>query len=227
MRFSVFSGQILNAIMGPESPQKLVAYPPFAVILNTYLVRREAYLVEKIDTNLLRKDAAMAENEDSDLQKIKELVEIMKRNELVELEISHGDDKFFLKRSHAQAAVGGSGTDAVMGGPKVSTTPVGPDVARSSTPQAPSPVSELQLEEDLVEIKSPLVGTFYATPSPDSDSYVEVGSYVEAQAVVCIIEAMKVMNEIKTETSGTIAEILVANGQAVEYGQVLFRIRPD
>jgi len=104
---------------------------------------------------------------------------------------------------------------------------VGPDVARSSTPQAPSPVSELQLEEDLVEIKSPLVGTFYATPSPDSDSYVEVGSYVEAQAVVCIIEAMKVMNEIKTETSGTIAEILVANGQAVEYGQVLFRIRPD
>jgi acetyl-CoA carboxylase biotin carboxyl carrier protein len=78
-----------------------------------------------------------------------------------------------------------------------------------------------------VEIKSPLVGTFYATPSPDSDPYVEVGTHVDAQAVVCIVEAMKVMNEIKTEISGTIAEILVVNGQAIEYGQVLFRIRPD
>jgi acetyl-CoA carboxylase biotin carboxyl carrier protein len=222
-----FLGQILNAITEPEVPQKLVAKPPFAVILNTYLVKREAYLVEKRDTNLLRKDAAMAENKDSDLQKIKELIEIMKRNELVELEISHGDDKIFLKRGQDQPAVGGNGTDAVMAGANVSTAPVGPNAAQSSTPQVPSPVSEPQLEEDLVEITSPLVGTFYATPSPDSDSYVEVGSYVEAQAVVCIIEAMKVMNEIKTETSGTIVEILVANGQAVEYGQVLFRIRPD
>ena len=78
-----------------------------------------------------------------------------------------------------------------------------------------------------MDVKSPIVGTFYATPSPDSESYVEVGSTVEPQTVVCIIEAMKVMNEIKAETSGTIAEILVTNGQAVEYGQVLFRIKPD
>lgn len=227
MQFSAFFEQILNVITEPEGPQKLVAIPPFAVILNTNLVKREAYLVEKRDTNLLRKDAAMAENKDSDLQKIKELIEIMKRNELVELEISHGDDKIFLKRGQAQPAVGGNGTDVVMAGPNVSTAPVGPNAAQSSTPQAPSPVSEPQLEEDLVEITSPLVGTYYATPSPDSDPYIEVGSYVDAQAVVCIIEAMKVMNEIKTETGGTIAEILVANGQAVEYGQVLFRIRPD
>lgn len=205
----------------------MVAKLSFAVILNAYLVKRESCLVEKRDTNLLRKDAAMAENKDSDLQKIKKLIEIMKRNELVELEISHGDDKIFLKRGQAQPAVSGNGTDAVMAGRNVSTASVSPNAAQSSTPQAPSPVSEPQLEEDLVEITSPLVGTFYATPSPDSDSYVEVGSYVEAQAVVCIIEAMKVMNEIKTETSGTIVEILVANGQAVEYGQVLFRIRPD
>jgi acetyl-CoA carboxylase biotin carboxyl carrier protein len=169
----------------------------------------------------------MAENKDSDLQKIKELIEIMKRNELVEVEISHGDDKIFLKRRQAQPAVGGSGTDAAMAGPNISSAPEGINAGQSSEPQAPSSVSQPQLEEDLVEIKSPLVGTFYATPSPDSGSYVEVGSYVDAQAVVCIIEAMKVMNEIKTETSGTIAEILVANGQAVEFGQVLFRIRPD
>ncbi len=165
----------------------------------------------------------MAENKDSDLQKIKELIEIMKRNELVEIEISHGDDKIVLKRCQSQPAVGGSGTDAAMAGTNISTAPAGPNAA----PQVPTSVSGPQLEEDLVEIKSPLVGTFYATPSPDSEHYVEVGSYVDAQAVVCIIEAMKVMNEIKTETGGTIVEILVSNGQAVEYGQVLFRLRPD
>ncbi len=169
----------------------------------------------------------MAENKDSDLQKIKELIEIMKRNELVEIEISHGDDKIVLKRSQAQPAVGGSGTAVPTGDPNISTAPAGPNAAHASAQPVPPSVSEPQLEEDLVEIKSPLVGTFYVTPSPDSDPYVEVGSYVDAQAVVCIIEAMKVMNEIKTETSGTIAEILVTNGQAVEYGQVLFRIRAD
>jgi acetyl-CoA carboxylase biotin carboxyl carrier protein len=79
----------------------------------------------------------------------------------------------------------------------------------------------------LIEIKSPMVGTFYATPSPDSAPYVEIGSHVEPQTVICIIEAMKVMNEIKAENSGTVAEILVTNGQAVEYGQALFRVRPD
>jgi acetyl-CoA carboxylase biotin carboxyl carrier protein len=79
----------------------------------------------------------------------------------------------------------------------------------------------------LAEIESPMVGTFYATPSPESEPYVELGSHVEPQTVVCIIEAMKVMNEIKAETSGTIVEILVSNGQAIEYGQVLFRIEPD
>ena len=184
-------------------------------------------MFEKRDTNLLRKDTAMAEKKDSDLQKIRELIEIMKRNELVELKISHGDDKIFLKRGQAQPAGGEGGTDAAMVGPNVSTASAGSNAAQSSASQVPSPVSKPQLEEDLVEITSPLVGTFYATPSPDSDSYVEVGSYVDAQAVVCIIEAMKVMNEIKTETGGTITEILVANGQAVEYGQVLFRIRPD
>jgi len=90
-----------------------------------------------------------------------------------------------------------------------------------SQPSAPQP------DEDLVEIKSPIVGTFYVTPSPDSEPYVELGSAVRPQTVVCIIEAMKVMNEIKAEASGTIAEILVTNGQAVEYGQVLYRVKPD
>jgi acetyl-CoA carboxylase biotin carboxyl carrier protein len=169
----------------------------------------------------------MAENKDRDLQKIKELIEIMKQNELVEVEIKHGDDKIVLKRRQPQPAIGGGGTSVPVAGPDISTTPSGPNTVQASAAQVPPSVSKSQLEGELVEIKSPLVGTFYATPSPDSGPYVEVGSHVDTQAVVCIIEAMKVMNEIKTETGGTIAEILVTNGQAVEYGQVLFRIRPD
>ena len=169
----------------------------------------------------------MAENKDSDLKKIKELIEIMKRNELVEIEISHGDDKIVLKRGQAQPIIRGSEFIVPPAGPHISSAPTVPDAAQISAPQVPAGVPETELGEDLVEIKSPLVGTFYATPSPDSEPYVEVGTHVDAQAVVCIVEAMKVMNEIKTEISGTIAEILVVNGQAIEYGQVLFKIRPD
>jgi acetyl-CoA carboxylase biotin carboxyl carrier protein len=169
----------------------------------------------------------MAENKDSDLKKINELIEIMKRNELLEIEISHGDDKIVLKRGQAQPVVGGGEAVVPIAGPRISPASAGPNATQISASQGPSSVSETQLGEDLVEIKSPLVGTFYATPSPDSEPYVEVGTHVDSQAVVCIIEAMKVMNEIKTEISGTITEILVVNGQAVEYGQVLFRLRPD
>ena len=162
---------------------------------------------------------------DSDLQKIKELIEIMKRNGLVEAEIKHGDDKIFLKFSQPQPALGGTVTAVPVIEPSVSAAPVRPNETQTSAVEVLP--SDMQPEEGLVEIKSPLVGTFYATPSPDSDPYVELGSHVDAQAVVCIVEAMKVMNEIKTETSGTIVEILVTNGQAVEYGQVLFRVKPD
>jgi acetyl-CoA carboxylase biotin carboxyl carrier protein len=167
----------------------------------------------------LGKDAAMAQK-NSDLQRIKELIEIMKENDLVEVEIKHGDDKISLKRSQAQPTE----IRVPMVGPSISA---GPDAAQGPTPEAKPSTSELQPEDNLVEIKSPIVGTFYAAPSPDSDFYVEVGSQIEPQTVVCIVEAMKVMNEIKAETSGTIAEILVENGQAVEYGQVLFKVKPD
>ena len=167
----------------------------------------------------LRKDAAMAEK-DTDIKKIKKLIEIMKENGLVEIEIKHDDDKIVLKRAQPQQVVSG----IPMMSPE-SAVPVSPEsieaVSQSSGSQpAPS-------QEDLVEIKSPIVGTFYATPSPDSEPYVDIDTAVGPQTVVCIIEAMKVMNEIKAEISGTIAEILVTNGQAVEYGQVLFKVRPD
>ncbi len=141
----------------------------------------------------------------------------MKENDLVEVEIKHDDDKIFLKRAQPQQAVNGLTILRPESGAAESMGIV-------NQPSAPQPVSS---EEDLVEIKSPIVGTFYATQSPDSEHYVDIDSAVGPQTVVCIIEAMKVMNEIKAETSGTITEILVTNGQAVEYGQVLFKVRPD
>jgi len=162
---------------------------------------------------------------DSDLQRIEELIEIMKDNDLVEVEIKHGDDKIFLKRSQPQPALGKAVTVVPVVGPSVSAAPVHPNGTQTSAAEVRP--SGTQPQQGLVEIKSPLIGTFYATPSPDSKPYVELGSHVDAQTVVCVIEAMKVMNEIKTETSGTIVEILVTNGQAVEYGQVLFRVKPD
>jgi len=170
----------------------------------------------------LRKEAAMTEK-DTDLKKIRELIEIMKESGLVEIEIRHDDDKIFLKRSgQPQPAFGETMAAMPMMRPESGAVPESTEAL--SQPSAPLPVPG---EEDLAEIKSPIVGTFYATPSPDSEPYVEVGSTVGPQTVVCIIEAMKVMNEIKAETSGTISEILVTNGQAVEYGQVLFKVRPD
>ncbi len=150
---------------------------------------------------------------DTDLQKIRELIEIMERNGLVEVEIKHGDDKILLKRPQPQV-IADSGQ----------RTADSKEIAESEKLNA---IRYTPNAENLVEIKSPLVGTFYATPSPDSAPCVELGSVVEPQTVVCIIEAMKVMNEIKAETSGTIVEIVVTNGQAVEYGQVLFKVKPD
>jgi acetyl-CoA carboxylase biotin carboxyl carrier protein len=168
----------------------------------------------------LRKDAAMAEK-DSDLKKIMKLIEIMKDNGLEEIEIRHGDDKIFLKRSQPQQAAIG----IPMMRPEPGLAPVSPESMVAAS-QSSGPKNAPAIE-DLVEIKSPIVGTFYATPSPDSEPYVDIGSEVDPQTVVCIIEAMKVMNEIKAETNGTIVSILVTNGQAVEYGQVLFKVRPD
>jgi acetyl-CoA carboxylase biotin carboxyl carrier protein len=159
---------------------------------------------------------------DTDLHKIKKLIEIMKDNDLVEVEIKHGDDKILLKRSQGQSTMV---TAVPMIAANNSIVPVVSGAEQQSAGQ--SRTSGTTKEDGLIEIKSPIVGTFYSTPSPDSEAFVEVGSDVNSQTVVCIIEAMKVMNEIKAETSGTVAEILVSNGQAVEYGQVLFKVRPD
>ena len=160
----------------------------------------------------------MAEK-DADVQKIRELIKIMKENDLAEIEIKHGDDQIALRR--AQPPQPGA-----VAGPIIASLPgavpsgMPADQAAASSPASPA-------GDEFLEITSPIVGTLYEAPSPDSDPYVEVGTHVNAQTVVCIIEAMKVMNEIKAEVSGTIVETCVTNGQAIEYGQVLFKIQPD
>ncbi|RME73137.1 MAG: acetyl-CoA carboxylase biotin carboxyl carrier protein [Planctomycetota bacterium] len=107
---------------------------------------------------------------------------------------------------------------AIAASPAVAAAP-------ATAPATSSPGGTAAVDEGLVEVSSPMVGTFYRAPSPESDPFVEVGDRVEPDTVLCIIEAMKVMNEIKAEVAGTVEEILVANGEAVEFGQPLFRIR--
>lgn len=155
---------------------------------------------------------------DDQLDKLKQIIEIMKEHNLVEVQIKQGEDEIAVKKGQPQqpqithVPVIGAGIPAVL--PQAAAIP------------APQPAGTPQ-QEKLAEIKSPLVGTFYARSSPDSEPFVEVGSHVEPDTVVCIIEAMKVMNEIKAEYAGTLAEVVAVSGEAVEFGQVLFRIRPD
>lgn len=155
------------------------------------------------------KDCEKSQKNDTDICKINQILELMKDNDLVEVEIKHGDDKILLKRAQPQLSA----------------------VQMVGHTMMPAPAAHMeskpQESDNLVEIKSPIIGTFYSQPSPDSDPYVQIGSAVSPQTVVCIVEAMKVMNEIKAETTGTIAQVMVENGQAVEYGQVLFKVRPN
>jgi len=149
-----------------------------------------------------------------DIKEIRRLVKLMAENDLSELEVADGENRIHLKRGLAQGAA--VSVPPMVSGPAVS--PGAPVPQEAAQPAAP--------HEGLIEIKSPMVGTYYAAPSPDGEPYVEVGAPISDDAVVCIIEAMKVMNEIKAECSGTIAEICVQDPQPVEFGQVLFRVRP-
>ena len=99
--------------------------------------------------------------------------------------------------------------------------------AATSTAPASAPAAEEASVEDLPSISSPMVGTFFAAANPDSDAFVKVGDEVTADTVICLVEAMKIFNEIKAETSGTIRKVLVSNGEAIEFGQPLFLIDPS
>lgn len=149
-----------------------------------------------------------------DLKDIKAIIDLMRKNSVSEFELEKQDFKIRLKR-------GGNGSGATT----ANDDP--PVVAYASPSAAVIPVAvSPPVATNEVEIKSPMIGTFYRTPSPESASYVEIGSEVNPDSVVCIIEAMKVMNEIKSEVKGVITQVLVENAKPVEFGQPLFKVRP-
>jgi acetyl-CoA carboxylase biotin carboxyl carrier protein len=148
-----------------------------------------------------------------DIKDIKVLVQLMVDNDLGELEIADGATKVHLKRQGAQGPMMAAAAPA----PVYVQGPAAAPAAKEAPAAKPA--------EELLEIRSPMVGTFYTAPSPDSEAFVQVGAAVRDDSVVCIVEAMKVMNEIKAECSGVIREICVKNAQPVEFGQVLFRVK--
>ena len=165
-----------------------------------------------------------------DLKDIKVIVDLMKKNAVSEFEMEEGDFKIKLKRDSGKPRKGETVVvqeAAPMILPAAAPAPVAAPVATAAPASAAAPAAAPAPIAEGPEVKSPMIGTFYRKPSPDADSYVEVGSVVEPDTVVCIIEAMKVMNEIKAEVKGTIAEVLVEEGKPVEYGQALFRIEPN
>jgi acetyl-CoA carboxylase biotin carboxyl carrier protein len=154
-----------------------------------------------------------------DIKDIKQIVKMMMENDLGEVEIALGENRVHLKRC-SQGGVP-SGVPAAQFAP-VQMIPAATAAATAAAASEPA----AEAKSNLIEIKSPMVGTFYTSPSPDSEPFTAVGAQVGDDSVVCIVEAMKVMNEIKAECSGVIREICVKNAQPVEYGQVLFRVQP-
>ncbi len=153
-----------------------------------------------------------------DIKDIKAIIDLMKKNSITEFELEEKDSKLRLKRGLNGGLVA-QPTEELL--PTISlAAPV------SLAPTAAAPAAALIANTGEIDIKSPMIGTFYRSPSPESTSYVEVGAEVGGETVVCIIEAMKVMNEIKAEVKGVITQILVENGKPVEFGQPLFKVRP-
>jgi acetyl-CoA carboxylase biotin carboxyl carrier protein len=153
-----------------------------------------------------------------DLKDIKAIIDLMKKNSVSEFELEKEDFKIKLKRGGPPNTIVAVEEPAAIGyNPTAALSAANPAAAPAAAPKAPS---------NEIEVSSPMIGTFYRAPSPESGAYVEVGSEVEADTVVCIIEAMKVMNEIKAETKGVVTEVLVENAKPVEFGQALFKLRP-
>jgi len=159
----------------------------------------------------------------TDLDWLKALVELMNKNDLAELSLEEEGRKVRLRKYGAFEQKG----PVFQGAPAPVAAAKGPaaKAGKSSAGAASETEDAPERGADIFEVKSPMVGTFYRAPTPESDAYVEVGDAVKEDSNICIIEAMKVMNEIKAEMEGTVQEILVSNGEAVEYGQPLFLIK--
>jgi acetyl-CoA carboxylase biotin carboxyl carrier protein len=154
-------------------------------------------------------------SEGFDLERLKTLVEMMESHGLTEISLRRGDEHWRLRRGPHEVM------QMVPSGPYPGHMP-------HPAPPAPGPAPEPAgaQQDGAIHIKSPTVGTFYSAPSPDDPPFVQVGSRVQPDTIVCIVEAMKVFNQIPSEVSGTIVEVLVKNGDSIEFGQPLFKVRP-
>lgn len=151
-----------------------------------------------------------------DIQLIRKIVDMMIERDLSEIELRDGDKQVAIKRNLPQLMATTAGGPHGLPGAQ----------AASAAADAGMVTATVDADHGLIPIKSPMVGTFYAAPDPESPAYVTIGSSIAPDTVVCIIEAMKVFNEIKAELAGTVERILVQNEQPVEFGQAMFLIRP-
>ena len=151
----------------------------------------------------------------TDNKRVKDLIKLMSDHGLTEIELVEDKSKIRLKRDLAPVGIPMTGTP--MAHP--------PMMAPQSANAAAAPAAEPAADEGLTAIKSPMVGTFYTAANPDSEPFVKIGAAVGKDTVVCIIEAMKVFNEIRSEVSGVVTKILVQNGQVVEFNQPLFMVK--
>ncbi|HHW37168.1 MAG TPA: acetyl-CoA carboxylase biotin carboxyl carrier protein [Bacillales bacterium] len=162
------------------------------------------------------------------VQEIRELIKLLDSTTVSELSYEEDGCKIKLRKGVVTGVVAPEVVQAPAAVPQVQAAPVKAEAPKVETPKAEvAPVSANINDETLSKIVSPMVGTFYAAPSPDEDDYVKVGAKVSADSVVCIVEAMKLFNEIEAEVKGEIVEVLVKNGQLVEYGQPLFLVKAE
>ncbi len=157
------------------------------------------------------------------LQELRELVEFLKANGIAEFDMERTDLKVRIKFAGAVEAASSVSTAQLAA---LLANAGGGGIPSFGTPVVQAPAAPAAAEEELHEVKSPIVGTFYESPSPGAPSFVKVGDQVEAGQILCIVEAMKLMNEIECDMAGEIVKRIVASGQPVEYGQPLFLIRP-
>src|SRR5438552_2448115 len=155
-------------------------------------------------------------------KELKELIDFLIERDISEFELERGDEKVRIKRGTAASAPPAAPFVATFSPPSQAS----PQTAYVSGGSSSPPHEAARAAEELHIVKSPIVGTFYEAPAPGAPPFVKIGDAVEAGQVLCIIEAMKLMNEIESDIAGEIVKKLVANGQPIEYGQELFAIRP-
>ena len=154
-------------------------------------------------------------------KELKELIEFLIEKDITEFELERGDVKVRIKRGTPEAASTAPAERIITVQPVAAPLPT-----VQAAPAAPPAAEPEPVQENLHMVRSPIVGTYYESPSPGSPPFVKPGDMVEAGQIICIVEAMKLMNEIEADASGEIVKMLVANGQPIEYGQELFAIRP-